>query len=75
MLPIHKSTLMYLDLLGKGWPLNHHFVFDLLFVGSLLVTAVSLMLPKSIEVKRTRETKDTLEQTLIEELVNRDERT
>ena len=41
--------------LGKGWPLNHHFVFDLLCVGAVVVAVISLLLPKSIEMQRKRE--------------------
>ena len=52
---------------GKGWPLNHHFVFDLLAVGALIVAAVSLLLPKNIEMQRVRKPKDTSEQTLVED--------
>jgi len=37
---------------GLGWPLNYHFVFDLLAVLGLLTIAVSLFLPKTIEKKR-----------------------
>lgn len=40
---------------GKGWPLNHHFVFDLLAVGAAVLVIVTLLLPKSIELKRLRE--------------------
>ena len=41
---------------GKGWPLNYHFVFDLLAVVTVAVVIVSCFLPKTIEKKR-----DTLE--------------
>ena len=52
---------------GRGWPLNHHFVFDLTAVGTLIVAAVSLLLPKSIEMKRVRKPKDTSEQTTMDD--------
>ena len=40
---------------GKGWPLNYHFVFDLLAVGGGILVIVTLLLPKSIELKRLRQ--------------------
>ena len=52
---------------GKGWPLNHHFVFDLTAVGAVIVIVISLLLPKSIEMKRKREPRSSCEQTLAED--------
>ena len=52
---------------GKGWPLNYHFVFDLLGVGGVVLVGVVFLLPKSIELKRVRKEKKesrTSEQTL-----------
>ena len=46
-------TLLYaFSYTGLGWPLNYHFVFDLLAVLGLLTIAVSLFLPKTVEKKR-----------------------
>lgn len=36
---------------GKGWPLNYHFVFDLLALVTVAVVIVSCFLPKTIEKK------------------------
>ena len=47
---------------GKGWPLNYHFVFDLLAVCSIILVVVALLLPKSIELKRIREPKKLSQQ-------------
>ena len=44
---------------GKRWPLNFHFVFDLLAVGAVILVVVTLLLPKSIELKRIREPKES----------------
>ena len=41
---------------GKGWPLNYHFMYDLVAVSSLVAVVISFFLPKTIEKKR-----DTLE--------------
>ena len=41
---------------GLSWPLNYHFVLDVLAVSALLAAVASLFLPKTIEKKR-----DTLE--------------
>ena len=37
---------------GLGWPLNFHFVFDLMVVSSVGIILLSFFLPKSIENKR-----------------------
>lgn len=37
---------------GLGWPLNYHFMFDLLAVLALLTIVLSLFLPKTVEKKR-----------------------
>ena len=39
---------------GRGWPLNFHFVFDL-----LAAVLLSLLLPQSIERKRSSATEDS----------------
>ena len=56
---INSSSLF---VVGKGWPLNYHFIFDLLCVGAVGVAFISLLLPKSIEVQRKRKLEDTSEQ-------------
>ena len=38
--------------IGLGWPLNFHFVFDLMVVASVATFVLSFFLPKSIERKR-----------------------
>ena len=60
---------------GKGWPLNHHFVFDLLIVGGLSLVVVTFLLPKSIELKRVRKPRGTSEQTVVENSMDSQERT
>ena len=55
---IYNGELLH-SLLGKGWPLNHHFVFDLLCVGAVVVAVINLLLPKSIEMQRKREPEHT----------------
>ena len=37
---------------GKGWPLNYHLMFDLLAVGSFVAALLSFFLPASAENKR-----------------------
>ena len=37
---------------GLGWPLNYHFMFDLLAVLALVTIGISLFLPKTVEKKR-----------------------
>ena len=39
---------------GYGWPLDYHFVFNMVAVLSLGLIFISLLLPKSIEKKRQR---------------------
>lgn len=48
---------------GKGWPLNFHFVFDLLGVGGVALVGVVLLLPKSIELKRIKKEKIVVDRT------------
>ena len=67
-----KDVLLYT---GKGWPLNHHFVFDLLIVGGLSLVVVTFLLPKSIELKRVRKPRGTSEQTVVENSMDSQERT
>ena len=50
----YHDEISLLSPLGKRWPLNHHFVFDLLCVGAVTVAVISLLLPKSIEMQRKR---------------------
>lgn len=40
---------------GKGWPLNHHFIFDLIVIISVFILLLSFTLPKSSEKKRLPE--------------------
>ncbi len=35
-----------------GWPLNFHFMFDLMLLSAVAIVALSFFLPKSIEHKR-----------------------
>lgn len=49
-------------LIGKGWPLNYHLVFDLLAVGAVGAFLLCLWLPASIE--RKRESLSATESTL-----------
>ncbi|XP_064395465.1 uncharacterized protein LOC135342613 isoform X1 [Halichondria panicea] len=37
---------------GLSWPLNFHFMFDLMIISAAVVFALSFFLPKSIEYKR-----------------------
>lgn len=37
---------------GKGWPLNFHFVLDVCAVIAVMTAAMTLLLPRSIEKKR-----------------------
>ena len=48
------SLLLLTTFLGYGWPLDFHFVFNLVAVFSSLLIFISLFLPKSIEKKRER---------------------
>ena len=45
-------TCVYYVCAGRGWPLNFHFMFDLLAVLTVGVVLLSLLLPKSAERKR-----------------------
>ena len=58
---------------GKGWPLNYHFVFDLLAVGAAILVVVALLLPKSIELKRIREPKKLTQQERNEQVLQVEE--
>ena len=49
---LYHRFLSSLSLLGLGWPLNFHFVFDLMLVSSVVTILLSFFLPKSIEKKR-----------------------
>ena len=52
---LSKFVKIFVSDSGKGWPLNYHFVFDLLAVGAVILVVAALLLPKSIELKRIRE--------------------
>ena len=38
--------------MGAGWPLNHHFIFDLVVIITVFIILLSLTLPQSSEKKR-----------------------
>ena len=40
---------------GKGWPLNHHFIFDITAVTSFFIILLSFALPRASEKKRLPE--------------------
>lgn len=40
---------------GKGWPLNHHFIFDITAIITVFIMLLSLTLPKASEKKRLPE--------------------
>lgn len=46
---------MIIIVTGKGWPLNHHFVFDMIVIITVFIILLSLTLPKSSEKKRIAE--------------------
>ncbi len=50
--------LFFISPSGKGWPLNFHFVFDILAICAIGVIVLALFLPRSIEMKRERENQD-----------------
>ena len=56
---------------GKGWPLNHHFIFDLTAIIILFIILLSLTLPKSSEKKRLQPTvKPTVDHSNSDTVIN-----
>ena len=49
---LYLKFFVYLFLAVLGWPLNFHFMFDLMLLSALVVFGLSFFLPKSIEHKR-----------------------
>lgn len=49
---VYMLLLLLLLLIGKGWPLNHHFMFDMVAIMTGFIMLFSLTLPKSSEKKR-----------------------
>ena len=41
-----------LTVIGQGWPLNHHFIFDVTALMVIFIILLSFALPKSSEKKR-----------------------
>ena len=58
--------------LGKGWPLNHHFVFDMLVVVTIFIILLSLTLPASSEKKRLPEARTNVVQLANDHNTNND---
>lgn len=53
-LNIHIVLFSLLFCSGYGWPLDYHFVFNVVAVFGIVLIIISLFLPKSIEKKRER---------------------
>ena len=50
---MHSNLFIFLSSrAGLSWPLNFHFMFDLMIISAAVVFALSFFLPKSIEYKR-----------------------
>jgi len=56
--------------IGHGWPLNHHFMFDLTTLIAIFILLISFGLPKSSEKKRIPDYPDDQDIDSYQETVN-----
>jgi len=59
--------------IGHGWPLNHHFMFDLTTLIAIFILLISFGLPKSSEKKRIPDYPDDQDIDSDQETVNLDQ--
>ena len=56
---VANTTFSY-TFIGLGWPLNFHFMFDLMVLSAAGIFLLSFFMPKSIELKRKASPSDTV---------------